>query len=326
MQPQVDGQLHVVTGLRLHGVIGFDDGAVHRHHVDALSVGAVEVFFQSLLQTGLTHIRIHGIALVLIRFPLFRGHFAGVAKNMGSVLGIILPFHAGFHLHSGDVQFQHSKPHIIAGILQKNIIGQLLCQAPKPQFIADADHGPGFLVGPVVGKPVIFPQPLQQPGGGNIGVDLHVAHVLLEISPPGGGIGIDGIGIGSLGGHGEMVIPGHAHAFRQGHKLINIVVPVIGVIQYKMVDDQVVAGPAAHQNVAVPVRQVPTGGLHTGQGGKGGHVIRGLAAGLHHLQLIELRGIEAHDQQQQQQHNANTESGYSLHVSPPIRSMARQTG
>ena len=60
-------------------VVGLGGSAVLVDFVIAGAVDAVEVFLKGQLEAGLAHLGIHGVALLLVFFPLLVVHAAQVA-------------------------------------------------------------------------------------------------------------------------------------------------------------------------------------------------------------------------------------------------------
>ena len=84
---QVNGGLHVVSGdggvdlagFLIHAPELLDDGAVLGNHIHALAVDAVEVILEGFLKAGLADVGVHGVAFLLVFFPVGGVHAAHVA-------------------------------------------------------------------------------------------------------------------------------------------------------------------------------------------------------------------------------------------------------
>ena len=83
---QINGGLHVVSGdggvdlagFLIHAPELLDDGAVLGNHVHALTVDAVEVILEGFLKAGLADVGVHGVAFLLVFFPVGGVHAAHV--------------------------------------------------------------------------------------------------------------------------------------------------------------------------------------------------------------------------------------------------------
>ena len=205
---------------------------------------------------------------------------------------------------------------LVGNVLDEDVVTQVR-HAAQVKFVAQAQHGTGFFVGPFLREFIAGAQLLNQQGGGDVRVDAPVHQVALEIASPGGGVVLVGILEGPLLGHGEMVVIFHAQLLALFHQPEEVVVNAVGGLNNVVVKDQVIAGTVAHQNIAVPIQDVATGGLHTGQGGIGGHIV-GVALGFDDLQVEKLRAEKHEYQQKQAKENHGANLAYSLHTSPPI--------
>ena len=109
------------------------------------------------------------------------------------------------------------------------------------------------------------------------------------------------------------------------HQGVEGLIPVGVALDDIVVEDQVIAGPVAHQHVAVAVQKIAPGSLDGGVGGVGTGIVR-IAACLDDLQREELDAVKRQDQAEQTQQHSGTESAYSFHGSPPILPMALTRG
>ena len=327
LELQIDGDLHVLACLRLYLIIRFDQGAVLGHLIHTGAVDAVEIFLEGLLQTGLAHQRVHGVAVQrLVMLPLLGVHGTHIAKDVGGVFRGVLPDGGGLHPHAGDVQLQHRRQRLVVHVGQEHISAQAVDGEPKGQLVSQAQHRPGIPVGPFRRDVVALPELLHQQRGGDVGIQIvPVDQEGLEIVLPALVLLIQRIGEGLIQGQGQVVHILDAPCLTQLHQLIEGTVGVDGAGEHIVVDRQVVAGPVGHQHVAVPVQNIAPGSLHPGQGGEGGDIVL-VAAGVHHLHLVEPGSVETQHRKEDAQQEPGTEAGHSLHVSPPILPMEMRMG
>ena len=119
-------------------------------------------------------------------------------------------------------------------------------------------------------------------------------------------------------GHGEVVAEGNVQLLALLNQTVQGVVPVGVGVDDVVVEHQVVAGPVAHQDVAVAVQNVSPGGADGGDGGVGLLVV-GVAFCFNDLQGKELAGEEHQDKGEEHKQQNSTKTAYSFHVLPPIR-------
>ena len=334
LQGKVNGKLHILSGHGPHFhavyylVIGPAEGAVGVGFVYPDAVDAVEVFFKGFLQAVLAYQGVHGIAvffLVDIR-PLAGGDRANVSENVGGIFGVVFPGGGGFGLQARGVQLQNGGQSLTAGVCQEHVVGKIGDALPQVQLIADADDGPGVGIGPGFGNAVVGTELLNQQRSGNVRVQAALfRQVFLEIALPGGAHLVENVGKGSCVGDGEVVGVFDVHIPAKGYQLKKIVIAAGGTADDIVVEHQVVAGPVADQDIAVAVGDFAPGGLDPGFGGVVFHVVHH-AAGFDDLLAVKFQGEKAQHQAKQKQDNAYTESGYSLHVSPPMLLIAEKMG
>ena len=312
LEGQVDGGLHVVAGFRILRIVLLDDGAVSGDHVHAGAVDAVEVLLEGFLEARLTDVGVHGVVLVLIFLPVGGVHTAHVAQDVGSVLGVVFPDGGGFDHEARGVQLQDGAEVLVGNVFHEGVGGQV-GDASKVELVTHADDGAGFLVGPVVGDVIAGPELLQQQGRGDIGVQTAVAHVVLEIVLPCGGVVVEGIFEGTVLGHGEVIQVVHAQLQGLVIEPVEVIVTALGGLDDVVVEDQVITGAVAHQHLAVPVQDIAAGGADGGDDGVDGGII-GVAVGLDDLQGEELSRIQAHDQGKDQEQGDGPDAAYSFHV------------
>ena len=316
LQRQVNGGFQVVAGDGVFLIVLLDDGAVSGNHVHADSVDAVEVFFKSLLKARLTDVGVHGVVLVFIDFPVIGVHTAHVAQDMGGVLGVVFPDGGGFDHQTRGIQLQDGAEVLVGNVFHEGVGGQI-GNAAKVKFVAHTHHGPGLFVGPGFRDVIAFPELFQQQRGGNIRVQLPVAHIVLEVVLPGGGVVVEGVLEGAGLGHGEMVQIFHAQLQGLVVKPVEVIVTSLGGFDNVVVKHQVITGPVTHQHIAVAVQDIAPGGTDGGNGGIDGGVVR-VAIGLDDLQGEELTGKHGKHQAEQEQQSNGADAAYSFHVCPPI--------
>ena len=130
----------------------------------------MELFLKGLLQTGLAHLGVHGVAVQgLVVFPLLAAHGTHITQQMGGVGGVVLTDGGCLDVHAGDVQFLDGGQILVRGVFQEDVVGQV-DDGAQAHFIAQTDDGTGLLVRPVIGNKIAFTQVAQQQVGGNIRV------------------------------------------------------------------------------------------------------------------------------------------------------------
>ena len=285
LQVQVQRGLHVVAGFGLVALLILlgDDGAVLVHLVNAGAVGGVEVLFKGGLEAVLADVGVHGVALFLVLRPLGVGHGADVAQDMGGVFGVVFPDGGGLDHQAGDVQLQQDRQVLVGDILDEDIVREV-CNAAQVEFVAQANDGPGFLIGPGLGDLIALPEGLDQQGGSDVGVQTDIPQVALEIVAPGGGIVVQGVLKGPGGGDGEMVVVFDAQLLAFLQQGMQVLVAVVGGLDNIVVEHQVITGAVANQYITVPVQDIAPGRLDAGQRGVDGGVI-GVAFGVDDLQV-----------------------------------------
>ena len=314
----VQSRFQIVAGLGfLAGYVFLrDDGAVLGDLILTDAVDAVEVFLKGLLQTGLTDDSVHVIGSVqgLVVLPVFGIHGAGEAQNMGGVLGVVLSHGGGFHVQTGDVQFQDLRQIVVGNILDKDIVGQTR-HVTQVELIEQADGGTGLVRGPFGGDLVTLPQDFHQQGSRHIGVQLHIGQVLLEVALPCGAVILQGVVKGTGLGDGEVVGIFQVQLLTPLHQIVKVLVTAVSGLDDIVVKHQIITSAVAHQLVAIPVQHFAAGSLDGDIRGIGCGVI-GIAAD--DLQVKEPADIQAQHQAEHTQQNTGTHTAYSFHSSPPI--------
>ena len=314
LKGNIDGGFHVVAG---NGLLAFDiglgdDGAFLGNLVQTLAVDAVEVLLKGLLKTGLADVGIHGVALILVFGPVVVVHAAQVSQNVGGVGGMVFPDGGGFHHQARGVQLQKGGQVFTGNVGDENIAGQV-GNAAKVKFITQADNRPGLFLGPGVGNFVAGAHFFNQQRGGNIRVPAAVHHVVLEVALPGGGIVAEGVLKGTFRGNRQVIQVIHPQLLALFQQPVQVFVPVIRGFDNKVVEDQVVGGTVAYQNLAVAVQNGAAGCPHRGNGGVEGGVVR-VAVGLDDLQIKEPGGIQEHNKGEDTEQYPCPESGQSFHT------------
>jgi len=235
---------------------------------------------------------------------------------VGRIGGVVFPDGGRFDHQAGDIQLQQGGQVFVGHVLQEDIVGQGHNTA-QVKFIAHTYDCPGIRIGPVLGDLVPGPEGLHQQRGRDIRVHAPLVEVALEIAAPGGGEIVDGIVKGPLLGHREMVDVLDAQFPAFVHQAEQVIVGVVGGGDNVVVENQVVTGPVADQDVAVPVQNITTGRFNTGQSGKNFGIV-GVAFCFNDLQIEESCAEYDKNQQKKQQKQPCANAAYSFHVSPPI--------
>ena len=276
----------------------------------------MEVIFKGLLHTGLANVGVHGVVLVLVLFPVGGVHTADITQNMGGIVGVVFPDSGGFDHQTGNVQLQNGAEVFVRNVFDEGIGGQVGNTA-QVEFIADADNGTGHFFVPFGGDIIPFPEFFDQQGSGNIRVQIPVQHEVLEITAPCGVIVIQGVDEGTFLGNREVIQIVNAQFLALLHQAVQMVISACGGLDNVVVENQVITGAVAYQNVAVPVQDISAGSTDGGQGGVSCGIIC-VAVGVDDLQEEESSGIKHQHQSKQQQQDHRTKPAYSFHVFPPI--------
>ena len=272
----------------------------------------MEIFLKGLLEAGLADVGIHGVALILVFGPVGVVHAAHVAQNVGGVGGVVFPDGGGFHHQTRGIQLQNGGQVLVGNVLDEHVVGQV-GHAAQVEFVAQADDAPGLFVGPFFGQLIADPHFFHQQWSGDIRVQTPVHHEVLVVALPGGVVAVQSILKGTGGGDGEVVVVGDAQLLALFQQVIKVLVPVVCGFDHVVVEHQVIAGPVAHQHVAVSVQDVSPGGTDGGDGGVSGCVV-GIAFCFDDLQGEELCGVKKHDKAEYTQQHGRPESGHSFHV------------
>ena len=314
MQGDVDGGLHIVAGHRLFAlqIVLLDDGALLGDHVQTAAVDAVEIFLKGFLKAGLTDVGVHGVALILVFGPVVVIHAAHVAQNVGGVGGVVFPDGGGFHHQAGGVQLQDGGKILTGYVLDENVVGQI-GHAAQVKFVAQADDAPGLLVRPFLRQLIALPHALNEQRGGDVGVQTPAVHKVLIIPLPGGIEAVQGVFKGAGGADGEVIVVADTQLLAFFQQIVQVLVAVVRGFDHVMVEYQVIAGPVAHQHIAVAVQDIASGGADGGDGGVGGCVV-GVALGFNDLKGKELRCVKKHDKAKNAQQHIRSKTGHSFHV------------
>ena len=313
----IQGSLHVIAGDGVLGVVGIGGCALSVNLVIAGAVDAVEVAFKSLLEAGLTHLGVHGVALFLVLGPVGIVHAAQIAQNVGSVLGVVFPDGGSLNDEAGGIQLQQSRQLLVGNVLQEGV-GRQVGDTAQVEFVPEADDRTGILVGPVIGQTVPGAHPLHQQGGGDVGVQADVRHEQLEVVLPGGGQIRQGILKRTGPGDGEMVGIFNAQLLALLHQVVKSLVTLGIGLDNVVVKNQVVRSAVAHQHIAVAVQNIASGGTDGGNGTVDLGIV-GVAVSLDDLQHEQTSGEQNQNEGKQNQKQNGPEAAYSFHVLPPIR-------
>ena len=237
---------------------------------------------------------------------------------------MIFPDGGGFHHQTGDVQLQNGGQILVGDVLNKGV-GRQLGNTPKIKFVAHTDDGAGVLVRPALGDFVAFPQLFNEQRRGDVRVQRPVNHEALEVVLPGGGKIVQSILKGAGLAHGEMVVIAEIQLPAFLHKGVQRLVGLAVGLDNVVVEHQIIAGPVAHQDVAVAVKDITTGGTDGGNGGVFCDVV-GVAVCLDDLKVKKLHGEQRQNRTEQNQKQDSAKSAYSFHVVPPIRPILLMSG
>ena len=325
----IQGGFHVVAGngglfanyvavfVIFLGIVLTDNSAFSVNFVHTGSVNAVQVLFKCLLKAGFAHHGIHGVVLLFVFFPFVVGHTAQVAQHMGRVLGVVFPDGGRFDHQAGGIQLQQSRQVFVGNVFHKGI-GRQVGDTAQVKLIQEADDSPGILIGPFLGNVIAFPQFLHQQRRGNVGVQSPVHHVLLEVALPGTVQRSQGILKGQGLGNGEVVIVGNTQFPALLHQTVQCVVTVGVRIDNVMVEHQVIGCTVAHQDVAVAVQDIPSGGTNRGQSGVDLGII-GITFCFDDLQDKQSESKQHQHECEQNKKQYSAKAAYSFHVFPPIK-------
>ena len=312
LQGQVQGQVHMLAGLRLLQIDGAEDGAGGVAVLDHLAVLAVQVVFKGVLNAVLAH---HGVVCVFqqgVFLKLLLGHQAHVAQDMGRVLGAVVPDVGPLHLDAGELVLHDGGDQAGAGVLNKHVIGGVDGVA-HVDGIADAGDDAHLLGGIAVVDVV---------SGAHVAHQLHrrgvggqIVALILEIGVEHGPLDLRHVGIvlkGRRPGDGQIVGVLVAIALHQPHQLQDNRVGIVVGEELHVVDLQVIAFLVADQHAAIPVQDVAPGRRNgaLGAGDLVGLVIVPLP--FYDLQLIQEVEIDHQDGDQKRGHGSNSSGFYKF--------------
>ena len=310
----VYGRFHIGAGLGLHGIILGNDVARTVYRGPQNAVGAVKLLLEGFFQPVLAHKGIHGIALILEALPLFRIHGGSAPQNMGGIAGVDFPDSAGLHLHTGCVEL-HERCQLGGIHVGEQGVGGQGGIVPKVQLVTQPQNASHLFVCPVVGNAEAIPHQLDQLGGGYIGIPVVFPQKTAEMLIPGFGVGPGFVLIGLGRRDGKMIHIGDVQLPAEANQLPQALVGFVGVEQAIAGDDDVIAGPVAHQHIAVSIQNFAPGGGNAGivGVGSGGD---GPLAGIDHLQLNQPIGEEADQQKEEAQKQPQPQLEVIVHSAP----------
>ena len=325
----------MVARLRLHGLAGLivhhpalaDHLAAGGHLLDQSARRAPQVVLKGGLHAVDAHGVIHVVALILVGVPVLDG--AHPAQQVGGAGGVVLPDGGGGDVHAGEAPLLYRGDHVDGHILGEDILGLLHILAAEVEFVQHPNQGPGVGVGERLVNEEVLPQAvddllrresLPQVGHAGGGSQVRAAPAVgQDIGAQGQGVqqgaqvaefdlplavGIHqgvfiGVGKGGVLGDGQGIGPLQAVVPADGDKLQQIGVALRLRPHEGGVEGDLIGGPVAHQRAAVPVQELPPGGLHRYRVGdlhRGGGPI---LVALDDLQVVKHQD-KAHQQQSQQ--------------------------
>ena len=162
LKAQINGQLHIVAGLRrgevflLQHLAGGENGGLQQ------AVGTVEVLLKGIFYALLAHHGVHGVVGVEV-FVLVGVHGARMAQQMGGIGGVVFPDRGGLHQDAGDAQLHHRRQVFRGDVPGQNVViqGHSL-DGPQLQLKADGDQPVGLLLGEAAGNIVVLPEVAHQ--------------------------------------------------------------------------------------------------------------------------------------------------------------------
>ena len=275
----------------------------------------MQIFLKRLLHAGFSDKRVHGVALFTVFGGLLAPDRADVAENVRGIGGVVLAHRAVFDHNARHGQLHHGSQRFRVDVLCQHIVFHAdLVYRAQLQLIADGNDAVHVLLGPVVGDLIFVAQALHERGCGDIEVIAPAGKEAAEIALPGGVVGI-GIGIGTLGGDGEMRFIRDPKLVAEVQDLQQVPVRVGRVEKDEVDDDEVIACAVRHQHVAVAVENIAARSLDRRL------VLHGVGVRRDEgvlrdggLRLVKPQGEHADHGQNDDDEHDHAEAGDSLHL------------
>ena len=258
-----------------------------------------------------------------------------MAQHMGGRGGLVLPDGGGLDGDAGQPPLLDGGDHVNVHVLGEDILlyGDLI--VVEVHLVEHADEGPGVLVRPggvdlEVGAQGVD-ELLRRGSGGDVGQCLGRLNIVgvgqiqrrLNRSPQGQGLqqsaqpgeghaavgqligqgGVGGVGKGRGVGDGQAVGPLQAVVPADVDELQQVGVALRLIPHGAGVQGDLVGGPVGHQHPAVPVQDLPPGGLHSLPVGDAHHRLGPVVVHIDHLQIVQ------NTQEHRQQHDQHRRHG-----------------
>ena len=257
LQTDVERQIDLPAGDRLLGVLRAQRNAVEIGVDLRLAVDAVEIFLKGVFHAVLADVGVERVVLVGVSFPFLRRQLAGVAEQVGGVLGLVFAHIGRGDLKAGDVLLHEIGEQRHGNVLGKHIGGGVDIEAVV-DLIAHADDAPGVL-GVVLAADAVARAHCRE--------DLHGAGVerhIVRVEPRHEHILLQRVHLGELKRRrfrdGQRVGVGVAEALHGAAKLQDDRVRIVLAEKLRHVDGEVVAERVGHEQTAVAVENVSPGG------------------------------------------------------------------
>ena len=260
---------------------------------------------------------------------------------MGSIFGVVGADGGGLDLHAGEALLLHLRDEVDVYALRKDIGRPAVHHGAVVQLVQYSGHGAHIraLQLQLKALPHFFQQFLGGGKGGALGpvgggvIDpLHLYGQPPQAGEAGGGAalfigggilegGVRGVAEGGLGGNGEGVLPLHAgipgNADQGQEDVVAVFLHGVGV------QGDLIGDPVGDQHPAVPVQDVPPGGLH-GLGLRNAVLGAGqILRPVDHLGVIEGGAQpEQNDGQQEEHPQPPTVKLFFLHGARPLSERA----
>ena len=168
----------------------------------------MEILFKGVLHALSAHHGVHGVAQILVDLLVLVGlHGAGVAENVGSIGGVVLPDGGGLHNDAGHAQLHDGRQLLRAHVLGQAVVVQgNALDGADGELKAHRDQAVGLLVGEVVGDVVVGAEVVHKVLRRHVGIPAAAGEEGAEVPLPDGGIVVQGVGIGLRLADGEVAL------------------------------------------------------------------------------------------------------------------------